>query len=467
MTTGNLHQLSARQIAEGVRARQFTATAVTVAFLGRIEALNPKINAYTLVTADRALAEAARVDAAIAAGDDPGPLAGAPYGVKNLFDLEGEVTVAGSKINRDDPPAATDATVVARLAKAGAVCLGATNMGEYAYDFVTINAHDGATRNPHDLSRSAGGSSGGSGAAVAAGLASFTLGTDTNGSVRVPSSFCGVWGLKPTYSLLSRAGVYPFVASLDTVGTFARSVADLAATLDVMAGSDPRDPDCGRLTAPPSGQDLELGVKGVRVATLGGYFARGWTPQLAAAIASVADALDAGPVIELPRPDVARGAAFSITAAEAGEFHRQRLSARAADFDPASRDRLIAGLLAPGAWYLKAQRFREWWKHEVARVFEDVDVLIAPATPMTAPGLDEQTFDFDGATLPLRANVGLFTQPITLVGLPVLAAPVHTPGQMPTAVQLVGKPNSEAILLRVARELEQKGVCKAPLGRAA
>lgn len=465
--TADLHELSATQIAEGVRARRFTATAVAEAFLGRIEALNPQINAYTLVTADRALAEAARVDAAVAAGEDPGPLAGAPYGVKNLFDLEGEVTIAGSKINRDDPPAADDATLVARLAKAGAVCLGATNMGEYAYDFVTINAHDGATRNPHDLSRSAGGSSGGSGAAVAAGLAAFTLGTDTNGSVRVPSSFCGVWGLKPTYNLLSRAGVYPFVASLDTVGTFARSVADLARSLDVMAGADPRDPDCGRLPVWPSEAELDLGAEGIRVATLGGYFARGWTPSLAAAIASVAEALDAGPALELPRPDIARGAAFTITAAEAGEFHRRRLSARAADFDPGSRDRFIAGLLAPAAWYLKAQRFREWWKGEVARVFEDVDVLIAPATPMVAPGLDEQTFEFDGATLPLRANIGLFTQPITLVGLPVLAAPIHRPGQMPTAVQLIGRPNSEAILLRVARELEQKGVCAAPLGLAA
>ncbi len=463
----DLQDLSARQIAGGVSGRRFTATAVAEAFLERIEALNPRVNAFTLVTADRALAEAARVDASIAAGEDPGPLAGAPYGVKNLFDLEGEVTVAGSKINRDDPPAAGDATLVARLAKAGAVCLGATNMGEYAYDFVTINAHDGATRNPHDLSRSAGGSSGGSGAAVAAGMAAFTLGTDTNGSVRVPSSFCGVWGLKPTYSLLSRAGVYPFVPSLDTVGTFARSVADLARSLDVMVGPDPRDPDCGRVQAPPSEPEMELGASGLRVATLGGYFARGCAPQLAAAIASVADALGSGPALELLRPDVARGAAFTITAAEAGEFHRHRLATRAADFDPASRDRFIAGLLAPAAWYIKAQRFRDWWKGEVARIFQDVDVLIAPATPMVAPGLEEQTFDFDGATLPLRANIGLFTQPITLVGLPVLAAPIHRRGQMPTAVQLIGRPNSEAILLRVAWELEQKGVCNAPLGSAA
>src|SRR5579862_8426914 len=160
--------------------------------LARIERLNPTINAYTHVTAERALAEAAAVDRAISEGRDPGPLAGAPYSAKNLFDLEGVVTVAGSKINRENPPADRDATAVARLKAAGAVCLGATNMGEYAYDFVTINAHDGPTRNPHGPTRSAGGSSGGSGASVAAGLSAIALGTDTNGSVRVPSSFCGI-----------------------------------------------------------------------------------------------------------------------------------------------------------------------------------------------------------------------------------------------------------------------------------
>jgi aspartyl-tRNA(Asn)/glutamyl-tRNA(Gln) amidotransferase subunit A len=298
---------------------------------------------------------------------------------------------------------------------------------------------------------------------VAAGLATFALGTDTNGSVRVPSSFCGVWGLKPTYACLSRAGVFPFVDALDTVGTLARSVSDLTRTFDAMAGPDARDPNCGRVSSPLTDTEIDAGVRGVRVAALEGYFARGRTTELSAALAAVAGVLGSNSTVELPRPDVARSAAFLITAAEAGELHRERLVRRAADFDPASRDRFIAGLLAPAAWYLKAQRFRAWWKGEVARIFETVDVLIAPATPMSAPGLDEQTFEFDGATLPLRANVGLFTQPITLVGLPVVAAPIHQPGRMPTAVQLIGRPGSELTLLRVARELERQGVCSAPL----
>ncbi len=459
----DLSLLSAAQTAAGVHQRKFTATAVTEALLGRIESVNPALNAYTLVTADRAMREAAQVDSMLARGDDPGPLAGAPYAVKNLFDLAGEVTVAGSKINRDDPPAVRDATAVERLRRAGAICLGATNMGEYAYDFVTVNAHDGATRNPHDPQRSAGGSSGGSGAAVAAGLAAFALGTDTNGSVRVPASFCGVWGLKPTYGRLSRAGSFPFVASLDTIGVLGRSVMDLAMTLDAMSGPDPRDPVCTADGESATAPGVAAGVAGLRFATLGGYFAKGWIPEVDSAMTAVAGALGAGRIVELPRPEIARGAAFTITATEGGALHHERLANRAADFDPASRDRFIAGSLAPAAWYLKAQRFRAWWKAEVARVFESVDVLIAPATPMTAPGLDQQMFTYDGAELPLRPNVGLFTQPITLIGLPVIAAPVHRPGELPSAVQLIGRPNSEAALLRVAHELEARGVCVAPV----
>ena len=459
----SLTALSALEVCAGVKARRFTARAVTEAMLQRIDALNPTLNAYTLVTADRALAEAAKVDAAVAAGKDPGPLAGASYSVKNLFDLQDVVTIAGSKINADDPPAARDATAVARLSDAGAICLGATNMGEYAYDFVTINAHHGATRNPRDPSRSAGGSSGGSGAAVAAGLCTFSLGSDTNGSVRVPASFCGVWGLKPTYGRLSRAGVFPFADGLDTVGVLGRTVTDLAASHDAMAGPDSRDPVCWDGAAAHLTPVLGEGLAGLRIARLGGYFARGWTSDIQRAVEAVASALNVDRELELPSPDLARSAAYVITAAEGGELHRERLVARAADFDPSARDRFIAGALTPAAWYLHAQRYRAYWRAQVAKIFETVDVLIAPATPMTAPSLDQQTFMFDGVELPIRANIGLFTQPITLIGLPVVAAPVQNAEGLPLAVQLIGKPGGEAALMRVARVLEEAGVCAAPV----
>ena len=456
-------RLSALEIAAGVRGRSFTAIAVVEALLTRIESLNPSLNAYTHVAAGRALGEAAQVDLAISEGRDPGPLAGAPYSVKNLFDLEGVVTLAGSKINRENAPAAEDATAVARLRAAGAVCLGAANMGEYAYDFVTINAHDGATRNPHDLSRSAGGSSGGSGASVAAGLCAFSLGTDTNGSVRVPASFCGVWGLKPTYGRLSRAGVFPFAASLDTVGVLGRSVADLAQAMDAMSGPDPRDPACSQARFAPVEPFVDQGAAGLRIGVLTGYFEYGASSDVAAAVNAVAAGLGATERTELPRAELARAAAYLITAAEGGELHRERLAARARDYDPGARDRFIAGALTPAAWYLHAQRFRAWWKSQMAEAFERFDVLVAPATPIAAPALDQQTFRFGETELPVRANIGLYTQPVTLIGLPVVAAPVHAPGRLPVAVQLIGRPNGEVQLLQAARVLEHAGVCAAPV----
>ena len=454
---------SALEIAAAVRARRTTARHVAEILLARIAATHGRLNAFTTVTADRARREADAVDAALAAGRDPGPLAGAPYAVKNLFDLAGVVTTAGSKINRDDPPAAGDATAVTRLHAAGAVCLGALNMGEYAYDFTNENCHDGNVHNPRDLTRSAGGSSGGSAAAVAAGLVSFALGTDTNGSIRVPSSFCGIWGLKPTYGRLPRTGSFPFVDSLDHIGPFARSVGDLAATYDAMQGPDPRDQACAQRPVEPASPDIPTGLAGLRVAVLGGYFEQGGEPPSHAAVATLAAALGVTRRVELPVPHIARAAAYLITASEAGQFHLGRLRARAADFEPPIRDRLLAGALTPAAWYLQAQKFRSWWREQVREVFRDVDVLLAPATPLAAPVLGQDTFVFNGQTVPLRASIGLFTQPITFVGLPVVAAPVHSVGPLPVAVQLIGAPWTETALLRVARTLETSGVCTAPV----
>jgi AtzE family amidohydrolase len=454
---------TALEIAAAVRTRRTTARQVAETLLERIDATHSRLNAFTTVTSDRALAEAEAVDAAVAAGHDPGPLAGAPYAVKNLFDLAGVVTTAGSKINRDHPPAVRDATAVTRLHAAGAVCLGALNMGEYAYDFTNENCHDGAVLNPRDLTRSAGGSSGGSGAAVAAGLVPFALGTDTNGSIRVPSSFCGIWGLKPTYGRLSRAGSFPFVDSLDHIGPFARSVGDLALTYDAMQGPDTLDAACAQRAGDPASPHVSTGVAGLRVAVLGGYFEQGGDPSVHAAVATVATALGVTRRVELPVPHIARSAAYLITAAESGQFHLDRLRTRAADFDPPIRDRLLAGALTPSAWYLQAQKFRAWWRDQVRTIFRDVDVLLAPATPLPAPVLGQDTFEFNGKTVPLRASIGLFTQPITFIGLPVIAAPVHSVGPLPVGVQLIGAPWNEIALLRVARVLEQAGVCTAPV----
>jgi AtzE family amidohydrolase len=456
----------ALETATGIRAGRVTAREVVEATLDEIQRTHSGINAFTTVTADRARAEAQAVDAAVNSGQDPGPLAGVPYAVKNLFDLSGVVTVAGSKINRAHPPATEDATAVERLRRAGAICVGAVNMGEYAYDFVTDNPHDGPTRNPHDLARSAGGSSGGSAAAVAAGLVPFALGTDTNGSIRVPSSFCGIWGIKPTYGRLSRAGSFPFVASLDHIGPFARSVRDLAAIYDVLQGPDPRDPVCTSRPIEPALPELEQGLGDLRVATLGGYFDKACPPQAQLAVNSVANALGSAVTrrrLELPQVAAARAAAFVITATEAGRLHLDRLRKQPNDFDPRIGERLVAGSLLPAGWYLHAQKFRAWWRQAVLEIFRDVDVLIAPATPVPATRLDQETMTLEGVEMAVRANLGLYTQPISFIGLPVVAAPVHGVGSPPIGVQLIAAPWREASLLRVARLLEQRGVCAAPV----
>lgn len=454
---------TALEMAAAVREGRSTARSIVETLLARVESTHETLNAFTLVTATRARAEADAVDATIAAGGDPGPLAGVPFAVKNLFDLAGEVTVAGSKINRDDPPASVDATAVERLCAAGGICFGALNMGEYAYDFVTENVHDGSTHNPRDLARSAGGSSGGSGAAVAGGLVPISLGSDTNGSIRVPSSFCGVWGLRPTYGNLSRGGSFAFVDSLDSIGPFSRSAADLAAAFDAMSGPDPRDGACSPLHPAPLLPDIDAGIDDLRIATLGGYFSGGGEPAVHAAVETVAQALGAGREVNLPEPELARTAAFVITAAESGARHLDRLRSRAEDFDPNVRDRLFAGAVLPASWLNQAQRFRSWWREQLRVIFREVDILVAPATPIRAPVHGETTLVFCGRELPLRPNIGLFTQPITLVGLPVLAAPVHFPGELPCAVQLIGSPFSENRLVRAARVLEKAGVCAAPV----
>jgi len=350
------------------------------------------------------------------------------------------------------------------------VCVGALNMGEYAYDFVTDNAHDGPTRNPRDLARSAGGSAGGCGAAVAAGLVPFSIGTDTNGSIRVPSSFCGIWGLKPTYGRLSRAGSFPFVDSHDHIGPFARTVGDLAAAYDALQGPDPRDPACAQRAIEPAAPELETGLGDLRVARLGGYFEKNCPPQAPSAVAAVANALGAAYVgrrLDLPHAALARAAAFLITATEGGTLHLARLKPGAAAFDPEIRDRFLAGALTPAAWYLHAQKFRAWFRTQVRELFRHADVLLAPATPVPATRLGQETMTLEGVEMPVRRNLGIFTQPISLIGLPVVAAPVHTAGPQPIGVQLIAAPWREAALLRVARVLEQSGVCTAPVARLA
>ncbi len=451
---------TALEIASQVRAGSRKAASVVSAVFAGIKARNPKLNAFVELTEARAKAEAAKVDAEVAAGRDPGPLAGVPFAVKNLFDVKGLTTLAGSKINRELTPAAKDSPLIARLNAAGAVLVGTLNMDEYAYGFTTENTHYGPTRNPYHPEHIAGGPSGGSAAAVAAGLVPLTLGSDTNGSIRVPASLCGIFGLKPTYGRLPRNGTFPFVASFDHLGPFCRSTADLAASYDAMQGHDPADPVCRDQLSVPVSPALELGTNRVRIARAGGYFESSAERAVADIVLSVCDLMGVTRTVEIPEAGRARAAAFVITASEGSQLHIENLKKRADDFEPLIRDRLLANTMLPAAWYLQAQRFRRWYYAEVMKLFESVDVILAPATPRPATKIGQDMMRINGVEMLSRPNMGLLTQPISFIGLPVAVVPVGTFEGLPVGMQIICAPWREDICLRVASVLEKMGVAK-------
>jgi len=459
----DLKQADATAIAAAIKTKEIAAKTVCEQFLEPIRTRNPALNCFTEILAESAIADAEKIDRAIAAGDDPGPLAGVPFGVKNLFDIAGITTLAGSKINRDNPPAGRDAIAISRLKKAGAVLVGALNMDEYAYGFVTENAHYGATPNPHDPTRVSGGSSGGSAAAVAAGLLPLTLGTDTNGSIRVPASFCGVLGLKPTYGRLSRSGVVLFSASLDHIGPLARSLRDIALGFDILQGSDRADPVCTTRPPEPCSPQLEEGIGGLRIAVADGHFAQKGDPEVFAALETVAAALGVTRRVTIPEAHRARAAAYLITASEGSNLHLHDLRSRPRDFDPATRDRFLAGALIPSPWLIQAQRFRRWYRQQVLQIFQTVDIILAPTTPCVAPLLGQKTMIIGGEEMLVRPNLGLYTQPLSFVGLPILSVPVRLPGQLPLGVQIIAAPYREAAVLRVGRHLEAAGIIDAAI----
>lgn len=460
-----LLQEDATAIARAIRRRTVGATALVQAALAQIERENSRRNCFTDLLSDRALTAAARLERTATSTSCPvGSLAGVPFAVKNLFDLAGLTTVAGSKIERERPPATVDATAITRLQAAGAIALGATNMDEYAYGFVTENAHYGATPNPHDPTRIAGGSSGGSAAAVAAGLVPLALGTDTNGSVRVPAALCGVYGFKPTYGRISRAGTVLFAASLDCVGLFARSARDIAIAFELLQGPDPRDPVASPELPVPCLRQLEDGCTGDRLAVAGGYFASGATPEALAAVDLVAKALNIQGTVEIPEAARARAAAYVITAAEGAARHLPNLRARPLDFDPATRDRFLAGALIPAAWYQSAQRFRRWYRTRVRELFREVDIIVAPTTPTAATLLGQTTATIAGEEIRLRPQLGRFTQPLSFIGLPAISVPVWLEGSpLPLGVQLIAAPYQEARLLRAAWVLERAGIVRSKI----
>jgi AtzE family amidohydrolase len=371
-----------------------------------------------------------------------GPLSGATFAVKDLFDIAGIPTTAGSASRAAATPAKRDAAVVTRLLQAGAVLTATCNMDEFAYGFVTVNAHYGTTRNPHDPSRIAGGSSGGSAAAVAARLVRFALGSDTNGSIRVPAALCGIYGLRSTHGLVPPEGSFAFVESLDVVGPFATTVRDLRSVHEVMSGAALKSVD----------------VTALRIARLDGWFRANVDAALAAGIDAIAAHLGSAAFASWPEPELARACAFVLTAAEGGARHLGVLRDHADALDPGTRARLAAGAVMPAGAVVAAQRFRDWFDDAMRNLWQSVDVVIAPSAPAVAPRIDDCEIELDGRRVPARAYLGLFTQPVSLAGCPVLAAPLKRPGQLPLGIQLIAAPGREDALFALAQRLEADGL---------
>lgn len=426
---------SLKDMAAAVRAGSMRAEALADQALAR--ARMDRCNAFTAILTERALSDACTVDRAVAEGHDPGPLAGVPFVVKNLFDVEGHVTIAGSRLNAGNPSAESDAALVAQLRAAGAVLIGTTNMDALAYGYTSENTDYGNVLNPLDPERTPGGSSGGSAAAVAAEIVPLALGTDTNGSVRVPASLCGICGFKPTFGALDRTGVYPFVPSLDHAGLFTTTMPDMLHVAAALGLPAPRQPG--------------------RVARLGGWFDRHAGQEARDAAKAAAALLGTDEVVDLPSAAIGRSAAFLITACEGGDGHRPALAAQPEMFDPIVRYRLLAGALLPAHWYLMAQKARARVITDFNAIFERFDILLLPATPVPAPRLDDPVVEIDGKRQPARTGLGLMAQPITLAGLPVCTVPHHA-GDLPVGVQVVGAPGREDYVLSTALQLEQGGL---------
>jgi aspartyl-tRNA(Asn)/glutamyl-tRNA(Gln) amidotransferase subunit A len=460
-----------------VRSGDLSATSVLEEHLDRIAEREGDIGAFNTRTDDAAREQAASIDAAVAAGEDPGPLAGVPMALKDNLCTRGVETTCSSAILEGWKPP-YDATVVQRLAAAGAIPVGKTNMDEFAMGSSTENSANGPTRNPHDTSRVPGGSSGGSAAAVAAGFAPLALGSDTGGSIRQPAALCGVVGAKPTYGLVSRLGLIAFASSLDQIGPFARTVADAALLVEVIAGHDPGDSTSLTTDVPAMSAHLEDGVEGKRVGVITEMMGEGIAPDVIARTREAAEALaGAGAVVEevsVPAAIYGLTAYYLVAPAEAssnlarydGVRYGLRVDApttgemmeatRTAGFGDEVKRRIMLGTYALSAGYYdafygKALKVRTLIREDFAAAYERFDVLLSPTSPTTAFALGELTAD----PLAMYYN-DVCTIPSNLAGHPAMSVPFGTGDDgLPVGVQVLAPALGEVAMFSVGRVLEE------------
>ncbi len=455
MTTTDIARLSIAEASALIGKRKLSPVELTESCLQRIGSLDARLRAFITVTRDDALAAAHQATTAIAGGNYKGPLHGIPFALKDLFDTAGVPTTAGSKIMAERVPQ-EDAEATVRLKAAGAILLGKLNMHEFAFGITGVNPHYGGTYNPWDTTRMSGGSSSGAGAAVASAMTFGALGTDTGGSIRAPASLCGITGLKPTYGRVSRRGITPLSWALDHAGPMARSAADAAIILKVIAGHDPQDESSSEEPVPDYTKALkDQRLNRLRIGVPKEYFFDDVDDEVLkaihAAILVLRDDLKAG-VSEVSLPHIAEApaAVSAILLPEALAYHKRWLAERPQDYGEDVRARLEMGLLYPAVSYVQAQRLRslivEEWRQ---KVFDRVDLLAVPTTPVPAPSLDENDIQ---TTLRLTR----FTAPFNLTGLPAISIPCgFTKDGLPIGMQLVGRWWDEATVLRAAHAYQQ------------
>ncbi len=454
-----LSDLSVAGLVRVLAAREATAVEVLDAHLVRIGALDGQVHAFATLLADDARAAARAADQARARGA-AGPLAGVPVAVKDLLAVRGVVRGNGSQAFADDPPAGADASVVARLRAAGAVIVGTTHMHELAFGPTGVNPALGTPANPWGPGRVPGGSSSGSGAAVAARLVPAALGSDTGGSVRIPSSLCGVSGLKPTWGRVSRAGCTPLGWSLDHVGPMARTVEDLALLLGVMAGHDPADPSSARLPVPDYAAHLARPLRGVRVGVPRHFCLAVVDPEVGAAFETALGALAAAGAavtdVVLPALEHAVPALGASILAEACAALLPLLGGRVERVNLETRVYLELGKMVSAPQYLAAQRLRTRLYEEARAAFGRVDLLATPATMLPAPRIEDLSVELGGTTMEVWEALSRLTGPFNLTGLPALAVPCgFTRGGLPIGLQLAGRPFAEADVLAGGHAYQQ------------
>ncbi|MDR7419551.1 MAG: amidase [Armatimonadota bacterium] len=451
-------RLSVTALAEAVRALRLSPTEIVEGYLARIAEVDPVVEAYVLVLADRARADAAARAAEQRAGRFRGPLHGVPVAVKDLMTVQGAPMTAGSvMLGRE--PADEDAAVVRRLREAGAVILGLTTLNEFALGTTGVNPHSRTARNPWNLERMTGGSSSGSAAAVAAGLAPAAIGTDTGGSIRIPAALCGIVGLKPTFGRVSRRGVFPLAASFDTVGPMTRTVEDAALLLEAIAGHDVADPDSDPAPVAPYRDEMRRDPAGMTVGRLSGaFFDADLDPAVVRGLDATARALESAGVrvrpVTLPSVDAAHDAQLVVLRYEAAALHRNQFPGREAEYNPDVRALLEQGASVTPAAVEEAWDVLARFRASVAEVLAETPVLLCPAVPVGAPRIADA--DPGGALWPeIRRLVGRFTRIFNATGLPAITLPVSvTADGLPVAVQMAARPFAEGWLLSVARLVE-------------